>query len=278
MRGCFRKEKKEGKPQKIGHTGTLDPQAEGVLPVCMGRATKLTNYLMSKSKTYQAELILGMTTDTGDHTGKVLTTKTVNTTAADVKDAASSFAGGYMQVPPMYSAIKIDGKRLYQLARAGKSVDRKARFAEIFRIDIINEDLKNNRVWLEIDCGKGTYIRTLCEDIGEKLGCGGCMGDLTRTRSGIFTVQNSLPVSEFKDNTEKIIDFLVPADEAFPAPKGFVTDLKMAVNGHSLRPGNVDIEMLENDSLCWLYYGETIIGLYRLQAGMFKPEVMMYEN
>lgn len=263
----------------MGHTGTLDPQAEGVLPVCIGRATKLMDHLAAENKTYKAQLILGTTTDTADHTGNVLTTKPVNVTAADIKNAADSFIGGYMQIPPMYSAVKVGGRRLYQLARSGQVIDREARPVKIYRINILEEDLKNNRIWLEVDCGKGTYIRSLCEDIGQKLGCGGCMGNLIRTKSGIFTSENALRVSEFKDNIEKIQDFLLPADKAFLAPKGYVTGpLKAAINGHSLHPGHVAIEKLPDNRLCWIYYGETIIGLYRLQGGLFKPEVMMYEN
>jgi tRNA pseudouridine55 synthase len=185
----------------VGHTGTLDPQAEGVLPVCVGRATKLAGSLTAQDKSYLAELVLGITTDTGDTTGAVTSTSDVNVSLPDIEKCVSSFVGGYMQVPPMYSAIKVNGKKLYELARAGKTIEREARFVEIYRIEIKEagcSEAANCRIWLDIDCGKGTYIRSLCEDIGGKLGCGGTMGALTRTRSGAFALENALRLSEIE--------------------------------------------------------------------------------
>ena len=282
LRRHFRVSEKTGKDTKIGHTGTLDPQAEGVLPVCVGRATKLVDYLTAESKTYKAELILGKTTDTADHTGKVLTTKVVDITAPEIENATACFVGGYMQMPPMYSAIKVHGKRLYQLAREGKTVERKARPVAISRIDITKIDFDNHRLWLEIDCGKGTYIRSLCEDIGEKLGCGGCMGDLVRTRSGAFTLAHALKLSALEALSQNPCqwDFLIPVDQAFPVPKLIVTQyLKTMMNGHSVHHDHVTInENIKEGHFYWLCYGETIIGLYKLEGGMFKLEVMMYEN
>ena len=155
--------------KKIGHTGTLDPDATGVLPVCLGKATKLCDLLTDKDKTYEAVMLLGMTTDTQDVTGRILEERSTETLTADkVREAIRSFIGDYDQIPPMYSALKVNGKKLYELAREGKVVERKARPVKILDIRIIEMDLP--RVRMEVSCSKGTYIRTLCHDIGEQLG------------------------------------------------------------------------------------------------------------
>ena len=160
--------------KKIGHTGTLDPDATGVLPVCLGKATKLCDLLTDKNKTYEAVLLLGKTTDTQDITGEVLEEKSTEAlTEEKVREAIEGFIGDYEQIPPMYSALKVNGKKLYELAREGKVIERKARLVKILDIQILEIDLP--KVRMEVSCSKGTYIRTLCHDIGEKLGCGGCM-------------------------------------------------------------------------------------------------------
>ena len=161
--------------KKIGHTGTLDPNAEGVLPVCVGKATKLCEFLLEKSKTYRATMVLGKVTDTQDITGKVLAEKEVAVTKEQIVDTIESFIGGYDQIPPMYSALKVKGKKLYELARQGIEVERKPRFIMLDDIKIldISEDLCH--ITIDVSCSKGTYIRTLCHDIGDRLGCGACM-------------------------------------------------------------------------------------------------------
>ena len=164
--------------KKIGHTGTLDPDATGVLPVCLGKGTKLCDMITDRDKTYRAVMMLGRTTDTQDISGQILTEKAVNVDEREVRDAAVSFVGDYMQIPPMYSAIKVDGKKLYELARAGQEVERKARHVVINALNITEIQLPY--VTMEVTCSKGTYIRTLCQDIGEKLGCGACMTELVR--------------------------------------------------------------------------------------------------
>ena len=157
--------------KKIGHTGTLDPDATGVLPVCLGKATKLCDLLTDKNKTYEAVLLLGKTTDTQDITGEVLEEKSTEAlTEEKVREAIEGFIGDYEQIPPMYSALKVNGKKLYELAREGKVIERKARPVKILDIQILEIDLP--KVRMEVSCSKGTYIRTLCHDIGEKLGCG----------------------------------------------------------------------------------------------------------
>ena len=177
LRGIF-------KQKKIGHTGTLDPDAEGVLPVCLGKATKVCDLLTDKSKEYEAVLLLGKVTDTQDITGTVLEEKDVKVTEEAVRETVLSFVGDYMQIPPMYSALKVNGKKLCDLAREGKTVERQARPVKILTIDILDVTLP--RVRMRVHCSKGTYIRTLCQDIGEKLGCGGCMESLLRTQVSEF--------------------------------------------------------------------------------------------
>lgn len=202
--------------KKIGHTGTLDPAAEGVLPVCLGKATKLCDLLTDKRKTYQAVLLLGTETDTQDVTGTVLSeSSTKNLTEDLVREASESFVGPYMQIPPMYSALKVDGKKLYELARAGKEIERAARPVEIFSLHIDEMDLP--RVKMTVTCSKGTYIRTLCHDIGMKLGCGGCMEKLIRTRVDRFAIPDSLHLSEVEElvKTGRIDEKIVPVDEMF---------------------------------------------------------------
>ena len=250
---------------KTGHTGTLDPQAEGVLPVCIGRATKLADYLMATDKSYKAELILGITTDTDDHTGQVLNTAPVNYSEAAIQQAVAFFEGTYMQMPPMYSALKVNGKKLYQLAREGKTVERKAREVTISRITIL--EINKNRIWMDVDCSKGTYIRSLCADIGKKLGCGACMGNLIRTKSGNFTVENAVRLDEINGNS------IIPVEQALPAPQAqLIGDAKQAFNGNPIPLSQVK----DAAKRCWLYHEGTLIGLYSIKEELLRPEVMIY--
>lgn len=182
--------------KKIGHTGTLDPEAEGVLPVVLGKATKLVELLTEKEKTYEVVMRLGVETDTQDMTGTVLETFPVSVTEEQVIKAVESFLGERQQIPPMYSAIKVNGKKLYELAREGKAVERKARNVHFYEIKVLEIALPEIR--MTVTCSKGTYIRTLCYDIGRKLGCGACMKELLRTRSGQFTLEESLTLEEIQ--------------------------------------------------------------------------------
>lgn len=184
------------KQKRIGHTGTLDPEAEGVLPVCLGNGTGLCELLTDKEKTYLAVMKLGVVTDTQDMTGSILVEKQVLVTEEAVSEAVFSFEGDYDQVPPMYSALKVNGRKLCDLAREGKTVERSARRIRIHSLEITDLNLDENLVTILATCSKGTYIRTLCEDIGVKLGCGGCMKSLVRLRSGSFCLENSLKLSE----------------------------------------------------------------------------------
>jgi tRNA pseudouridine55 synthase len=186
------------KTKKIGHTGTLDPEAVGVLPVCIGNATKLCDMLMDKTKEYEAKLLLGKMTDTQDTTGKVLqeseSWKTLE--VSEIRNVIEGFVGEYSQIPPMYSALKVNGKKLYDLARAGIEVERTPRQVHIYQITIL--DIQLPYICLRVKCSKGTYIRTLCQDIGERLGCGGCMAQLARTATGGFGIQDSYTLSQIE--------------------------------------------------------------------------------
>ena len=168
------------KTRSVGHGGTLDPMATGVLPIFVGRATKCCDILPISDKTYIAGLKLGITTDTEDITGAVLAQSDVKITKDQLHKVVGSFVGNISQVPPMYSAVKVNGKKLYDLARQGITVERKARSITIYSINILSEDYEKNEFILEVSCSKGTYIRTLCSDIGRALGCGGTLFSLRR--------------------------------------------------------------------------------------------------
>ena len=185
------------KMKKIGHTGTLDPDAEGVLPVCIGKATRVCDLLTDKDKVYEAVMLLGKETDTQDMTGTVLEEKPVEVTEEEVRTVIRSFLGEQQQIPPMYSALKVDGKKLYELAREGKTVERKPRAVQFYEIEIKKIELPYVR--FSVTCSKGTYIRTLCHDIGQKLGCGGCMEELLRTRSGNFVWEDSMTLAQVEE-------------------------------------------------------------------------------
>ena len=183
--------------KKIGHTGTLDPDATGVLPVCIGKATKVCGLLTDKNKTYRAVVKLGVMTNTEDMTGEILAKHPVSVTKEQIERAVSKFVGEIEQVPPMYSALKVGGKKLYELAREGKTIERKPRPVVFYEIRILDMELPLVRI--SVTCSKGTYIRTLCNDIGEKLGCGGAMEELLRIQSGNFTLEESMTLSQVEE-------------------------------------------------------------------------------
>ena len=185
------------KQKKIGHTGTLDPDATGVLPVCLGSGTKLCDMLTDKDKEYVAELLLGVETDTQDVSGQVLRECSPIMDEQLIEEAIMTFRGDCMQIPPMYSALKVNGKKLYELARAGKEVERQARPVTIHDLEILEMNLPV--VKIRVACSKGTYIRTLCADIGAKLGCGGTMKSLLRTKVGIFKVEDAITLAQLEE-------------------------------------------------------------------------------
>lgn len=206
--------------KKIGHTGTLDPDAEGVLPVCLGRGTKLCDVLADHDKEYEAVLLLGTVTDTQDITGTVIRTSPVSVTEDEIRECILSFRGEQMQIPPMYSALKVGGKKLYEMAREGIEIERKPRPVHFYDIEVMEMELP--RVKIRVHCSKGTYIRTLCHDIGEKLGCGGCMEELLRTRVERFELLGARKLSQIQVFADmgKIEDIVVPVDQMFDAFSG----------------------------------------------------------
>ncbi len=207
--------------KKVGHTGTLDPDATGVLPVCIGKATKTADMLTASDKAYRAQLVLGMMTDTGDASGEILAEQPVAVTKEKIEEVIKEFIGEIEQIPPMFSAIKKDGKKLYELARAGITIPREKRKVTIFDIEIEEIDLEIGTVTINVKCSKGTYIRTLCEDIGMKLGCGAYMNTLIRTKSASFTLEESYSCEELQKLAEegKIEDIIIPIDKVFSAYK-----------------------------------------------------------
>ena len=224
--------------KKIGHTGTLDPDACGVLPVCLGHATKVCELLTDKRKTYEAVLLLGRETDTQDVSGQTLEEKEVNVTEEEVRRVIAGFLGDQMQVPPMYSALKVDGKKLYELAREGKVIERKARPVTFYELEILAMDLP--RVRIRVTCSKGTYIRTLCHDIGQALGCGGCMEELLRTYVEPFSLDTSLTLSQIQQLADegRVGEILCPVERLFasmPACQIRPEFCKYMYNGNPLK-------------------------------------------
>lgn len=186
--------------RRIGHGGTLDPMATGVLPVFVGRATRGVEFFEHAEKTYEAVLRLGLTTDTEDVTGTVLTEAPVSATDEQIAETLEAFRGNIMQVPPMYSALKVNGQKLCDLARKGKTVERQPRPITIHELTLLERG--ENTLHLRVRCSKGTYIRTLCKDIGEALGCGGCMERLRRVQAGEYTITEAVPLQELLDTAE----------------------------------------------------------------------------
>ena len=255
--------------RKIGHTGTLDPEAEGVLPVCLGRATKVCDLLTDRDKTYEAVLFLGIRTDTQDVTGTVTDRGDVQgITREMVEQAAQKYVGEYDQIPPMYSALKVNGKKLYELAREGKTIERKARRVRIYELEILEEALP--RVRLRVRCSKGTYIRTLCDDIGADLGCYGCMEALLRTRVGPFALEEACRLEEVASalKTGELGKMLCPIDRLFaeyPAVRVKEGWEKLAYNGNGLKRSMTDGDREIKDGACVRLYdvGGNFLALYR---------------
>lgn len=264
------------KQKKIGHTGTLDPDAVGVLPVCFGSGTKLCDMLTDWDKEYIATLRLGVATDTQDLTGRVLFHAEEEALAAlteeKVRACILGFHGDYDQLPPMYSALKVNGKKLYELARAGKEVERKARTVQIRELEILEMNVPTVR--FRVVCSKGTYIRTLCHDIGEKLGCGGAMAFLTRSRVGIFRIEDALRLAEIEQlrDEDKISDVIIPPDAVFPdcrEVKATAEACRFLENGNKIPAGMLgDFGLLQERERLRMYdEAGRFYGIYEYHAG-----------
>lgn len=283
------------KQKKIGHTGTLDPDAEGVLPVCLGKGTRLCDMLTDHSKVYEAVLLLGQSTDTQDVSGSVLQEASVEVSEEEVREAIMSFVGPYDQIPPMYSALKVNGQKLCDLARAGKEVERKARPVEIYEIQI--EEIYLPRVRMTVSCSKGTYIRTLCHDIGEKLKCHGCMESLLRTRVGQFQLKDSLTLAQVETyrDENRVSEIVMPVDQVFsdcPALKLTKEAAKLGYNGNPFSSTQAltedgqtvdkSLEISLNSGKWFRVYDpeRVFIGVYAYDSkrDQFRPEKMFYEK
>ncbi|OBZ18337.1 tRNA pseudouridine(55) synthase TruB [Bacillus sp. FJAT-27264] len=266
--------------KRIGHTGTLDPQVTGVLPLCLGRATRVVEYIQELPKEYVATLRLGMASDTEDLTGTITeTVDEVNVTDEEIAAVLNSFQGVISQVPPMYSAVKVDGKRLYELAREGKTVERKSREVEIYEIELLDVTRNGNYpdITFRARCSKGTYIRTLCVDIGRALGVPGVMVKLERTMSAGITAEHCLTLEEIADHKEAgtLESHLIAADEAIahlPQHKVMDEKKKAALQGQRLSLRFVAPEVVtDGDFRLYDLQGE-FLGIYKLdEAGAIAP-------
>lgn len=219
--------------RRIGHGGTLDPMATGVLPVFVGRATRAVEFFEHAEKTYETVLLLGKKTDTQDVTGTVLEERAVDVTKSQVEEVLSRFRGEIMQVPPMYSALKVNGQKLYELARKGKQVERQPRPVTVYELTVLS--FENNRLSLRVRCSKGTYIRTLCEDIGEALGCLGCMEALRRTQAGEYRLEDAVALEDLLESStpESCLRGMDTMFARYPAVKLTANQEKRCRNGNS---------------------------------------------
>lgn len=275
--------------KKIGHTGTLDPEAVGVLPVCLGRATKLCGMLTDKDKCYETVLLLGIETDTQDITGKIQKEEDISgLEEAEVTHVVRSFTGEYEQIPPMYSALKVNGRKLYELAREGREVERRARRVKIRGIEILALELPLVR--MRVVCSKGTYIRTLCHDIGEQLGCGGAMESLTRSRVGIFGIEEALTLEQLEKlrDEDKISTVIVKPDTVLEKDRAVTVTAagqRMAENGNVLTMDQLERQAGETefaDAQQLRVYDRTgrFYGIYRYykETDVIKPVRMFLER
>lgn len=265
--------------KKIGHTGTLDPDAEGVLLVCLGKATKLCDMLTERDKTYRAVMLLGRETDTQDTTGTTISEAPVpdGISEEEISQAVLSFQGEYAQVPPMYSALKVGGKKLYELAREGKEVERAARPVTIHHIEV--ESIVLPRVVMTVSCSKGTYIRTLCHDIGIKLGYGACMESLLRTRVGRFGLESSLRLDEVERLRDEgaLMSHVLPIDamfDSYPALTVSKEGDRLVHNGNQFPPDLLAAPESVKDTPIRVYDSQgTFIGVYeyRAEGQVYRP-------
>lgn len=279
MRGIFGQ-------KKVGHTGTLDPDAEGVLPICLGNATKLCDMLTDKRKEYIATFLLGKRTDTLDIFGTVLEEREPKVSIEDLKAAILSFEGGYNQLPPMYSAKKINGQKLYDLARQGKTVERKPVFVDIKKIEILNIDYPN--VEIRVECGKGTYIRSLCEDIAAKCGELACMTSLKRTRVSDFTIEDAITIDELNQLKleGKLESVVKKTDTVFSDLKAFTVKQefrKLIDNGNKMLGQMLDgpLALVKDNEWVRIYNNDNdFVGvfIYTEADSVFKPYKMFMER
>lgn len=262
--------------KRVGHTGTLDPMATGVLPVCVGTAARINEYLDYDTKTYDCVMKLGIITDTLDIWGEVLEERPVpDMDEAVIAETIMGFTGEISQIPPKYSALKVAGKKLYEYARAGQEVEIKPRKINIKHISVNNIDLENKEISFTVECSKGTYIRSLCADIGEKLGCGACMSGLVRTKTGVFTLDDTVDIEAVKKmSREELVSKLFPTD--YPLVQFGRVELsanraKDFVNGKKISKRDLAIvRESSRDDFYNVYFNDTFLGVAKLVKGVLS--------
>lgn len=262
--------------KKVGHTGTLDPEAIGVLPVCLGKATKIIDYIMNDKKSYKVKFKLGVTTTTYDLEGEILSqTDTSNITVEETLEAINKFKGTYNQVPPMYSALKKNGVRLYELARKGIEVEREGRPITIY--DIKDIEINLPYISMEVTCSKGTYIRSLCYDIGEALKVGACMTELRRTETSCFHERDSINIKDL--TSENIHNYIISIEDALKSyPKLKVNEgfSKLLINGVRVMDKRLTNEKIDNNILYRVYdENDKFLGLGKRELNGFKIEKLL---
>ena len=265
------------KIKKIGHTGTLDPMATGVLPVCIGKATRIIEYYDKDTKSYHASMKLGITTDTLDITGKVLETAGYSKVSEkDVREVFKAYTGHVMQIPPKYSALKIDGRRAYDLAREGRDFEIRPREIIIYENSVTKIDLASGEIEFDVTCSKGTYIRTICDDIGRELGCGAVMTALTRTASGYFRIEDSYTIEEIMEEADPLNNMLIPADITLEKLGKIVLNdnrITAFMNGNSSWSNGFRItETSSFDKMYRVYGNNSFLGVAEIENGSLVPK------
>ena len=259
--------------EKVGHTGTLDPMAEGVLLLLVGKATKYSKYLINHDKKYIVELLLGKTTDTLDVEGKILKEENVDLRILEkenVEKTLEKFIGEQKQIPPIYSAIKVKGKKLYEYARKGENVEIPTRKINIYNIKLLGIDKKNKKISFEVSSSKGTYIRSLCQDIAKALGTIGYMTNLKRTKLGIFDIKDSVSLEEFERNPSK---YIIPLEEILKENESIILTnkkLELFLNGVKLKEN-------KKDGLYKIYNDNIFIGTGIVKENLLKRDIILKE-
>lgn len=265
--------------EKVGHTGTLDPNATGVLPLLIGKGTKLSYYLIEHDKKYKVVLQLGIKTDTADCEGKIIEEKEVldeSLAEENIKATLDSFVGEQSQIPPMYSAIKVNGKKLYEYARKGQEVKLEPRKIEIYNIELLNINKDEKQISFRVKCSKGTYIRSLCEDIAEKLGTVGLMKELKRTVVGDFKIENAITVEELKEKIEnKDYSYIISIEEIF-SQSGRI-DLKAQDYSKYINGVKLEVENNVKDGVYKIYLDNKFIGLGTVSENKLKRDLLLLD-
>ena len=259
--------------EKVGHTGTLDPNATGVLPLLIGKGTEISKYLINHDKTYEAILQLGEKKDTADSEGKTIEEQNVTSemlSEVNVKKVLQSFEGHQEQIPPMYSAIKVNGKKLYEYARKGQTVELKPRKIEIYKMELLNIDIQNKTIEFRVDCSKGTYIRALCENIAERIGTVGYMKELKRTRVGEFKIEDAITIQELEDSKNKLEKFIT-LEKFFEDSKNILLDdrkIKLFLNG-------VKLTCNYENGIYKIYHNDKFIGTGIVENNLLKRDIII---